>query len=155
MDHLVKAIEKTGKDFGLSLTKSYLADVLKFISTGDEKLMPRLLKIGESDMNTLCRVAKAVPRPDKFQEADRRLIRFLARRSALLNGRDKRAHQGECSDWPLARCLERHLGNEKPNEDWCGLMRAEVLALGIPEERWLLMVARHAEPRAADGRLTS
>ena len=155
MDHLVKAIEKLAKMYGLSLSKSHLADVLKYISTGDEKLMPRLLKIGESDMNSLCRVAKALPRPDKFGEADRRLIRFFIRRSALLNGTDKRQHSGECSDWHIGRALERHLENEKPNEDFCGLMRDEVLALGVPEDRWMLMVARHVEPRAINGHLTS
>lgn len=62
---------------------------------------------------------------------------------------------GQCSDWPLGRCLEKHLENEKPNEDFCGLLRDEVLALGIPEPRWLLLVARHVEPRVVAGRLTS
>lgn len=155
MHHLAQPIEKLAKNYGLSLTKSFLGDLSQYLATGDERWMPRLLKIAESDMNKLCAVARAVSRPDKFAEADRRLLRFFARRSALLSGKDKGEHMGQCSDWPLGRCLEKHLENEKPNEDFCGLLRHEVLALGIPEPRWLLLVARHVEPRVVAGRLTS
>jgi hypothetical protein len=83
------------------------------------------------------------------------LIEFFIRRSALLNGVDKREHIGQCSDWPLARCLERQLEVEKTGEDFCGALQPKVMSLGIPESRWLLLVARHVEPRAVNERLTS
>src|SRR5688572_10321597 len=155
MEHLTKAIEKLARNYGINAAKSFLGEVAKYTATGDEKLMPRLLKIGEADMNKLCAVARAVARPDKFGDADWRLIRFFARRSALLNGVDKGEPMGECSDWPLARCLERHFEKEQSDEDFCGIVQTAVRALGVPEARWTLLVARHVQPRAVNGRLTS
>src|SRR6266700_122571 len=155
MEHLTKALEKMAKARGESLPRSYLGKVYEYVRTGDERLMPALLRLDDADMNSLCQVAKAVARPDKWGAGDLHLIQFFVRRSAVLNGVDKGAPQGECSDWPLPRCLERHLEAEKPEEDFCGLLRAKVLALGVPELRWLVLVARHVESRAVNGRLTS
>ncbi|HAB19428.1 MAG TPA: DUF4132 domain-containing protein [Verrucomicrobiota bacterium] len=155
MEHLTNAMEKLLKPTGKRLGQSFLGDVHRYLSAEDAKLLPKLLKLSETEMNTLCWVAKAVPRPDKWGDADLRLIEFFIRRSALLNGVDKREHIGQCSDWPLAHCLRRHLEVEKPNEDFCGALRTKVMSLGIPESRWLLLVARHVEPRAVNERLTS
>lgn len=155
MEHLNKAIEKLLKQTGTRLSQSFLGDVQKYLSTGDAKLLARLLTLGEREMNSLCFVAKAVARPDKWGDADLRLIDFFIRRCALFNGKDKGEPMGECSDWPLARSLERHLEVEKPGDDFCGVLHAKVLAQGVAESRWLLWVARHLEPRAVNGRLTS
>ena len=119
MEHLIRAMEKLEKRFGLRFSKPVLGDMYKYLSTGDQRLLPGLLRIDEPGMNSLCSVASAVARPDKWGDADLRLIEFFARRSALLNGTDKGLPQGECSDWPLAPCLEHHLEVEKPDEDFC------------------------------------
>ncbi len=134
MDHLIRAMEKLLKPTGKRLGESFLGDVHNYLSTGDPKLLLKLLRLSEAEMNTLCWVAQSLPRPDKWGDEDLRLIEFFIRRSALLNGVGKRQDIGQCSDWPLARCLERHLEPEKAGEDFCGIMQAKVLGMMLPNE---------------------
>ncbi len=155
MEHLTKAMEKMAKNAGTTLSRMYLKDVNNYVLTGDQKLLRGLLKLDDARMNSLCQLARAFARPDKWGDGELRLIEFFVRRCDLFNGKDKGHPQGQCSDWPLPNCLKRHLETEKPEQDFCSLLRDRVLSFGVVESRWLTMVARHVEPRAVDGRLTS
>src|SRR5688500_3611694 len=77
MEHLTKAIESLLKPTGTRLGQSFLGDVHRYLSTGDAKLLPGLLKLDDAKMNTLCGVATAAARPDKWGVADLRLIEFF------------------------------------------------------------------------------
>src|SRR6185369_10144888 len=105
MEHLTKAMEKMAKNAGTTLSRSYLKDVNNYVITGDKKLLRGLLKLDDARMNSLCQLARAFARPDKWGDGELRLIEFFVRRCDLFNGQDKGDPMGRCSDWPLPNCL--------------------------------------------------
>jgi hypothetical protein len=100
-------------------------------------------------------VGRFIARPDQFQEADRRLLRFFARRSVALNGGKEEYEIGDLSDSTVPRCLERHLEAEQPEEDFFAVVLKEIRSLHIAETRWQRLTARFVHPLALERRLTS
>src|SRR5258706_567179 len=115
MEHLTQAIRKLAEEYSFDRTlPTSLALLEKYVVTGDEKLMRRLLKREEGEVNVIGEVGRSIARRDKFGEGDRRLLRFFARRSVALNGGEEDDSHGDLSDHSLPRCLESHLLNEQP-----------------------------------------
>jgi hypothetical protein len=153
MEHFEKGFHKLAKSF--SRPPAHARVLLAYLKSGDPIALSTLLSLAERDLQDLHSLIVAAARPDRWEEPDRRLVRFVLQRSAVLQGKDKGEFMGEPSDWNVARVIERHLKDEKPDQDWCAPVREEAVALRIPEGRWATLVARHFEPRVINGKLTS
>jgi hypothetical protein len=153
MEHFEKGFHKLAKSFGRP--PAHARVLLAYLKSGDPIALSTLLSLVERDLQDLHSLIVAAARPDRWEEPDRRLVRFVLQRSAVLQGKDKGEFMGEPSDWNVARVIERHLKDEKPDQDWCAPVREEAVALRIPEGRWATLVARHFEPRVINGKLTS